>query len=163
MLRRIGLATGVAALSLSLLAPATLAGAPTRVYLPIEGPIEIDAGVFCPFPVRIDVLVNTEYGVTFTDDAGNVVRQLVGGRLVVQVTNASTGSTRLANISGPARTTIHADGSTTYELRGNSMPIGPGILMLTTGTVVQEYGADGTFLGQTHAGGTEEDLCVSLA
>ncbi|HEU0244775.1 MAG TPA: hypothetical protein VFQ75_12805 [Candidatus Limnocylindrales bacterium] len=162
MLRRTIAATGVVALALSLLAPVALASGPTRVYLPIDGPIEFAAGDPCAFPLRIDILVNTEYGVTFRDDAGNVVRQIVGGRLIISLTNESTGATITENISGPMLSTIHPDGSSSQVLLGNSLPFGPGEMWLTTGAVHVETDASGTITSITQHGGTRQNVCALL-
>ncbi len=159
MFRRIIAATGAIALALSLFAPAALADAPSRDYLPITGPLEFAAGDPCTFPIRIDVLVNTEYGVTFRDDAGNLVRQLVGGRLIVAITNVTTGASITENVSGPGIYRFHADGSLSAILRGNSLAFGPGEMWLTTGTVLVEVDASGAVASLTQHGGTRRAVC----
>ena len=163
MFRRIMAATGAFALALSLFAPAALAGGPSRDYLPITGPLEFAAGDPCTFPLRIDVLVNTEYGVTFRDDSGNLVRQIVGGRLIVTITNLTTGKSITENISGPGIYTAHPDGSMSTILLGNSLAFGPGEMWLTTGTVLVEADASGAIVSLTQHGGTRRAVCSLIA
>ena len=57
-------------------------GKPVREFLPAPEFIEFAPGELCEFGVRIDVLVNQEYGTTFTDDQGMPLRTIVTGRLV---------------------------------------------------------------------------------
>lgn len=163
MLRRVLALASSAALALAVAASPALAAHPTREYLPLPDSIDLAAGDACDFPVRIDILVNREYGVTFADDSGNVVRQLISGALIIGLTNTDNDRSITIDISGPAQFIVHADGSSTFILRGNSLPIVPGMLYRTTGTVVQEFDAGGNLLGTSPATGTETDLCPALA
>jgi hypothetical protein len=162
MPRRILALATAATLALALAAPAAAVG-PTREYLPLPDTIDLAAGDGCSFPVRIDVFVNREYGVTFADASGDLLRQLVSGALIIGLTNVGSDRSITIDISGPAEFVVHADGSSTFTLRGNSMPIAPGGLFRTTGTVVQEFDADGNLLSTSPATGRQIDLCAAIA
>jgi hypothetical protein len=161
MPRRILALATAATLALALAAPAAAVG-PTREYLPLPATIDLAAGEGCSFPVRIDVLVNREYGVTFADASGDLLRQLVSGTLIIGLTNVDNDRSITIDISGPAEFVVHADGSSTFTLRGNSMPLDPGGLFRTTGTVVQEYDSDGNLLSTTQTAGTRTDICAAI-
>ena len=162
MLKRLVVAAGAALLVLSAAVPAVLAARPSRDYLATPDYIDFGAGEACAFPVRLDFLVNKEYGVTFSDADGDFVRQLIAGTLIVGLTNTTNGKSITVDISGPAQVVGHADGTTTFILRGNSMPVVPGRLYTTTGTVVQEVDANGDLI-TSRATGTETDLCPALS
>jgi len=163
MLNRFVVAAGAALLVLSAAVPAVIAAAPSRDYLATPDYIDLGAGDACAFPVRIGFVANKEYGVTFADAQGNLLRQLIAGTLVVSLTNTLNGKSITVDISGPARVTAHADGSSTFVLRGNSLPLVPGRLYTSTGTVVQEIAADGSVLSTSKATGTETDRCAALS
>ena len=163
MLKRLVVTVGAALLALSAAAPAASATRPSRDYLATPDHIEFAAGEACAFPVRVDFFVNKEYGVTFADADGNFVRQLIAGTLIISLTNMSNGRSITVDISGPGRTIAHEDGSTTFILRGNSLPVVPGRLYTTTGTVVQEFDANGNLLSTAPATGTETDRCPALS
>jgi len=162
MLQRLVIAAGAALLVLSAAVPAVMAGRPSRDYLATPDYIEFGAGEACAFPVRVDFLVNKEYGMTFSNAEGTFVRQLIAGQLIISLTNTSNGRSITVDISGPGQVIAHADGSSTFILRGNSLPVVPGRLYTTTGTVVQELDADGNLLSTSTATGTENDRCPSL-
>ena len=163
MLKRLVVAAGAALLVLSAAVPAVMAARPSRDYLATPDFIVFGAGEACAFPVRLDFLVNKEYGVTFSDADENFVRQLIAGTLIVGLTNTTSGTSITIDISGPAVVIGHADGTTTFILRGNSLPFVPGRLYATTGTVVQELDENGDLLSTSSATGTETDLCPALS
>ena len=162
MLKRLVVAAGAALLVLSAAVPTVMAARPSRDFLATPDFIEFAAGEACAFPVRLDFLVNKEYGVTFRDADGDFVRQLIAGTLIVGLTNTTNGKSITVDISGPAQVIGHPDGTTTFILRGNSMPVVPGRLYTTTGTVVQEVDANGDLIA-SRATGTETDLCPALS
>lgn len=105
----------------------------------------------CPgFDVLVTPVVDNEYALTFSNGS-----TIITGRLVVKLTNLSTGKTIQVNVSGPSF--ISEDGST-LTLRGLSGifvtagQLGPGappasqvlsgvaVIDLTTGMVVSETG-----------------------
>jgi len=163
MLRRVLALASATVLVFAVTASPAMAARPTRDFLPLFDFIVIPAGDACAFPVRLDILENREYGVTFSDASGNVVRQLISGALIIGLTNVDNDRSITVDISGPAQIIVHADGSATYVLRGNSLPVVPGMLYRTTGTVVQEYDADNNLVSTSRATGTETDLCPALA
>jgi hypothetical protein len=116
------------------------AGKPVREFLPAPEFIEFAPGDLCEFGVRIDVLVNQEYGTTFTDDAGVPLRTIVTGRLVLKVTNLSDPSKSLVvNASGPGLVVYEGD-LIRVTLRGRSLVFLPGeepLLFLNSGQVVE--------------------------
>ena len=116
-------------------------GKPVREFLPAPEFIEFAPGELCEFGVRIDVLVNQEYGTTFTDDQGMPLRTIVTGRLVLKLTNLSDPSTSLVvNASGPGLVVYEGD-LIRVTLRGRSLIFLPGdesLLYLNSGQVVEE-------------------------
>jgi hypothetical protein len=102
---------GIAALAL-VLAGAAGADPPTRTYLP-AAPF---SGHFCPgFDVLVTPLVDKEYATTF--DNGAVI---ITGRLVIQVTNLSTGDSIVVNASGPGF--VSEDGTTVTFREDRDVP-----------------------------------------
>lgn len=142
-------------------APAAFAAAPIREPLGLPDSISLAAGDACAFPVRIDVLVNGEYTTTFPEENGDT-NILTTGRLIVRLVNESNGNEIIVNISGPGMTVIHADGSSTVTLSGQSLPFVPDHLYVTSGPVVQEYAADGTLLSTSGPSGNVRDMCLEL-
>jgi hypothetical protein len=144
-------------------APVLGGGQPTRAFAPIPSPIDLPAGVFCTFDVRVDILTNQEYAITFPADANGDVRQIITGRLIVSLTNVDSGASVVLNISGPGHLVYHSDGSLTDGFGGRSLPIQPGAaLVLTSGRVIQEFAADGrSILGPVN--GHSVDECVALS
>ena len=152
------------------LAPAGLAHAgPTREYLPIPTPLDLE-GVCPDLTIHADILVNREYGITFSDTNGDPVRMLTAGTLKVRLTNLDNGTSIVRNISGPGETIFHEDGSTTLTSRGtwfffysegqlDSDPSAHSVIL--NGRTVTLTRADGTqkILAQT---GTVEDVCAEL-
>jgi len=116
-------------------------GKPVREFLPAPEFIEFAPVDLCEFGVRIDVLVNQEYGTTFTDDQGMPLRTIVTGRLILKLTNMSDPSTSLVvNASGPGLVVYEGD-LIRVTLRGRSLIFLPGdesLLYLNSGQVVEE-------------------------
>jgi hypothetical protein len=150
------------ALVVSLGAPAVFAAGPSREPLALPDSISLAAGDACAFPVRIDVLVNGEYTTTFPEGNGET-RILTTGRLIVGLVNESSGAQIVVNISGPGLTVVHADGSSTVTLSGQSLPFVPGQLPVTSGPVVQEYAPDGSLLSTSGPDGHVRDMCAELS
>jgi hypothetical protein len=132
-------------------------GKPTRSPFPLE-PIEFPAGVVCSFALAIEIVVNQDVATTFPPTPNGDVVQLVTGRVVVRYTNVSTGTSITENLSGPARFTVHADGSLTIELWGpQGFPD-----FINWGRIVIEVSPDGvgTLVSQN---GHSEDVCAALS
>jgi hypothetical protein len=164
MKRSIALALCVAAFVLA----ATPASAvkPEREFLPSEDAVV--PGV-CPFDLGITVLENNAYITTFFDQEGNVTRQHLAGRLVVELSNEQTGESMVANISGPGTVTFTED-SEVWETVGPWLwlffpgDLGegePGMALLTTGRFVVEFTEEGLEILEQQ--GSVTDVCAVLA
>jgi hypothetical protein len=143
----------VSALTLSVVSIAA-ADPPTRTYLP-AAPF---SGHFCPkFDVLVTPIVDQEYATTFSN--GMVV---ITGRLVLQLTNLSSGSSIVVNASGPG--VISEDG--TIAFRGNSAIFDAGGL-LYPGSPPSSQLLSGVLAVDTNGNVTEtghiRDLCAELA
>lgn len=154
--------------SLMLVASAAPAAAaqPTREFLPAPEFIEFAAGELCDFPVRIDVLINKEYGTTFFDESGQPIHTIVTGRLILGLVNVDTSKAIVVNASGPGLVVYEGD-NIRVTLRGRALIFLPSdhLLYLNTGQVV-EFG-NGTIqpvvlpvISQT---GHRVDYCPILA
>jgi hypothetical protein len=164
MKRSIALTVLVAALVLAS-TPAS-AVKPVREFLPSED--AVIPGV-CPFDLGITVLENNAYITTFLDGEGNVTRQQVTGRLVVELSNEETDESVVANISGPGSITFTED-SEVWETVGPWLwlffpgDLGegePGMALLTTGRFVVEFSEEGVSILEQR--GEVTDVCALLA
>jgi hypothetical protein len=168
-MRRAAALCAVAVLITLTFAMSATAKAPTREFLPL--PDRIVLRNVCPdFRIVADILVNREYGITFTDANGDPIRMITQGSLVVRLTNPENGESIVLNISGPGELVFHADGSSTQTARGTWFlfffegQLGGGMSgtgFVNSGQVVFVNNADGTatILSQT---GRMEDVCVTL-
>ena len=104
------------ALALMLATPAAASG-PVRAPAPAPPSFDLPAEI-CGFVVHVDVLVNNEYSLTWSDEQGTPVRQIVTGNLVVQLTNTTNDASVTLNIPGPGTYVFHADGSNTLYAGG---------------------------------------------
>lgn len=141
--------------------PAVAAGGPMRVKLDIPSPATI--GGICSFDINYSVVVNNEYNIVFFDSAGNPVKVITEGNLVVTFTNASNGSSLTLKISGPGTTTINADGSQTIVFLGNGVLFTANDVIFSTGRVVivaPNPLSPGTIVSAT---GIQRSLCAMLA
>lgn len=164
MKRSIALTLLVAAL-VSAPAPAS-AVKPVREFLPAGD--AVIPGV-CDFDLGITVLENNEYITTFFDQEGNITRQHIAGRFVVELRNEETDASIVANISGPGTITF-TDDSSVWDTVGQWLWIffpgdlgagEPGMVLLTTGRFVVEFGPEGlTILEQR---GRTVDVCALLS
>jgi hypothetical protein len=137
-MRRVGTVAILSSLMLIASAAPVAAAGPTREFLPAPEFIEFAAGELCAFPVRIDVLVNKEYGTTFFDAAGQPTRTLVSGRLILRLVNLDTSKSIVVNASGPGLVVYEGD-NIRVTLRGRSLIFLPSdhLLYLNTGQVVE--------------------------
>lgn len=128
----------------------------------------IPAGVGCAgFAITVTIEVDDQRITTFFDQAGNPLRQTVTGRLVLTVTNDSTGESRTYRIGGASHLSFGADGSLTITLTGNSLvvlfpndvPPGPSTTQ-GSGRAVIRIDALFTLVSRT---GSVEDVCAALA
>jgi hypothetical protein len=139
---------------LSASAQGAFAEKPTREFVPVGS--DVIAG-FCPFDVLVDPTQTNLYVMTFTDRSGQVVKLIASGVLKVRLTNGTTGTSMVANISGPEQVRIDENGVT-------DAAVGPwligfpdeGKLLLTKGRLV--FGE-----GSASLRGTSRDVCALLA
>jgi hypothetical protein len=115
------------------------------------------------------VLENNEYITTFFDKEGNVTRQHVAGRFVVELRNEETDTSIVANISGPGTITF-TDDSAVWNTVGQWLWIffpgdlgegEPGMALLTTGQFVVEFGPEGVSILKRR--GRQVDVCALLS
>lgn len=168
-MRRVAMLCAVAVVITLMSATSAVAKAPTREFMPL--PDRIVLRNVCPdFRIVADILVNREYGITFTDANGDPIRTITQGSLVVRLTNPENGTSIVRNISGPGELVFHADGSSTQTARGAWFlfffegQLGAGMTgtgFVNHGQVVFVNNADGTatILSQT---GTFENVCDTL-
>jgi hypothetical protein len=118
-------------------APAA-AAKPTREFLPAPEFIEFAAGELCAFPLRIDVVLNREYGTTFFDAVGQPTHTIVTGSLILRIVNLDTSKSVLVNAGGPGLVVYEGD-NIRVTLRGRSLIFLPSdhLLYLNTGQVVE--------------------------
>lgn len=159
------LGTVIALVAIMAVAIPAAADGPTKAPI-INTPGELDG--FCSFPINVTFPVNDETMKTFYDSAGNPVRTLNDGRLVVTFTNMTTGKTVTENLSGPGQILYNVPaGSNTITFLGNSGVFiqgasGP-MLLLTSGKVVV-VAATLTSLGSlVSAVGRETNICSLLS
>jgi hypothetical protein len=116
-----------------LTAPSVSASGPVREKLDI--PPGTISGL-CTFDVDIAIPINTEYNIVFFDTAGNPVKAITQGRLIVTFTNVANGNSLTLNISGPGISTINPDGSQTIVFLGNGVLFTANDIIYNTGRVV---------------------------
>lgn len=168
-MRRVAMLCAVA-ISITLASStAALAEGPTREFMPLPDTIVLE-GVCPDLTIVADILVNREYGITFTDANGDPMRTLSQGSLKVRLTNPENGISIVRNISGPGETVYNADGSTTLTARGSWFifffegqlgpdTLGSGIINHGQIVIVNYPNGSAVVLSQT---GTAEDVCVTL-
>ncbi len=160
----------IALLALLLTPSIALADKPTREALPTGAPLAFAAGEVCAFPVLIEVVGNKEKALTFTDDSGNPVRQIITGTLRVRVTNEASGEALVVNVSGPVFLTFTEGGLATVTLGGRALlflragiDAPPAGVFLTSGRVVLAIGPEGEVTEIVSRTGRIQDLCAALA
>jgi hypothetical protein len=143
-----------------LLAAPTVSGAgPVRLKL------EIPPGTLtglCTFDVAYAIPISNEYNIVFFDSAGNPVKAITEGRLVVTFTNLSNGHRLTLNISGPGVATFNPDGSQTIVFLGNGVLFVGNSIVLNSGRVVlvaPDPLSPGVIVS---ASGLQRDLCQLL-
>lgn len=92
-------ALALAVTSALFISSSAAAARPSREFLP---PPDGLLDTSCGYEILVTFPVQNEYLTTFFDRAGNVVKFIVSGHLVVTFTNTATGESLTANISGPS-------------------------------------------------------------
>jgi hypothetical protein len=162
------LVTGVAALALAS-AVAVATAAPASAADP-DFSFDLEAGVACAFPLRVEGTGDKRIMREFTDQNGNVVRLLSAGKgFDLTFTNLSTDEfIELSSNGSVTQTTINADGTQTVKSTGHNVlilfetdvPAGPSTT-LYEGQLVYTIDANGVFTVESSSGRTT-DICALL-
>jgi hypothetical protein len=137
--------------------------------LPAE-PFTLDAS-FCGFEVGVTFPVNKEFARILKTADGSMTF-LSTGSLRVSLTNLETGKTIAENVSGPAKFTVHPDGSATLHGRGHGLEIlmpadaarfGLPTVAVVAGAGPVEIAPDGTFTSVSLQGHVLVDVCAALS
>jgi hypothetical protein len=155
-----------AALILAAAAPAS-ADKPLREPFPAE---DITITGSCDFDVRVHTVENKEFITSYFDDDGNLTRQIVNGRLVLELTNQEKPAESIVyNVSGPVFLTFFEDGSLDFVLGGRSLLFFfPGevedlpLVFVNSGQVTIHIDPEGNTVGVDQVGDVE-DVCAALA
>ncbi len=152
---------------LAVLATPVAAARPQRIFLE-AGDFELPAGLVCEFTLRVEIVVNREYVLIFPNAADGSHRELISGRFVQRLVNVETGASMVVNVSGPAKLTVRADGSTTLQARGRSSfyrfdgePGGPGF-WVTNGPLTYSFDSSGALV-HSQLPRNSLDVCAALA
>jgi hypothetical protein len=129
----------------------------------INGPVSYPAGVVCPFPVRVEPLIDST--VIHVLPNGDL---LITGRLIQEATNLQTGESMTFPRSGPLRLVFNPDGTVTDISLGQVLWTffrqdvgGPGLLLFK-GRVVIQSNTDGFATSVSHVP-NETDVCQALS
>jgi len=166
-LRRGGLRLGllgmlVGSVMLTLLVGSS-AAAPTST-------IDLDAGVACSFPLRIDITGGPQVTKTFTAADGSVRVLSAGKGSDLVFTNLATGATYALKGNGTVSwTRVDTSGSTRLTFSGHNVviyfptdvPAGPSTT-LVVGKEVIAVDSSGTFTRLARSG-TTTDICAALS
>ena len=137
------------------LVPGAAADSPSRDFVPAS---DFTISGSCSFDVGVEVLVNKEYSITFSDG-----QTLVQGALKLRLTNLSSpGQSVVLNVPGPGLFTTGSDGALTIDARGPWMFFFPGTLVYSPGHSTLVVSPEGAFT-LTQQGGTFTDLCAVLS
>jgi hypothetical protein len=125
---------------------------------------------FCGFRVRVTFPVNKEYSKILKSSDGSMT-SLVTGSLRVSFTNLETRNTITENVSGPAKITMHSDGSATFLGRGTGFEIlmpadaqrfGLPNVSVVAGALKEQDAPDGTITSLSLHGHVLVDVCAAL-
>lgn len=154
-----------------LTASPALAGRSHKWVLVPATPFTLAAG-FCGFQIRVTLPVDKEYDKTLKTSDGSMI--ILGtGSLKASLTNLSTGKVITENVSGPAKLTIHPDGSATGAAKGHVGPIaltpadaqrfGLPTVSITSGALTESVAANGVLTSLTLKGHILVDVCTALS
>lgn len=142
-------------------------GKPTRVPIPPAN-TDFPAGTACAFELNLTILTGKEKGILFPPEQNGDQVEQITGQLTASLTNVGNGKSMTANLSGPATVTFHADGSVTFDAKGNSffafaptdIPAGPDAF-ISKGPVNDFFSSSGQQILQSE-NGTKTDVCSAL-
>jgi hypothetical protein len=172
-MRRVGVIAALGALlgllgGMATAAPA-LARGPKWQFQPAE-PFTLDAS-FCGFEIGVSFPVDKQYAKVLKAADGSMTFLITGaGR--VSLTNLETGKTLTESLSGPAKFTVHPDGSATLHGRGRGLAIftpadaarfGLPTVSVDAGAGTVEIAPDGTFTAVSLRGHVLVDVCTALS
>ncbi len=100
----------------ALISSSAMADTVTRTPSPVPLPFTIVG--LCQFDVLAQAVINGEYTISFVNQNGVLVKQIVAGAFIVTFTNLSNNTSITKNISGPGILTFNADGSVTLDILG---------------------------------------------
>jgi hypothetical protein len=146
-----------------------LARGPKWQLVPAE-PFTLDAS-FCGFEIGVTFPVNNSFAKILKTADGSMTF-LSTGSLRASLTNPETGKTITENVSGPAKFTVHPDGSATLLGRGHGLSIlvpdvaarsglPPVAVVAGAGTV--EIAPDGTITSVSLNGHVLVNVCTALS
>lgn len=134
------------------LASAALAAQPQVINLP---PVEFDDPYICGGDPVLHVAYTGTFKLTlFFDNAGNLVRDAIGGggRITVTFSDPQSGRSLTGSSPAPFRTTYNADGSvaqvSTDGLNAAITIAGAGIVLLDAGSLTWDGGFGGPVLAE---------------
>jgi hypothetical protein len=149
--------------------PALAGRGPKWQFLPAQ-PFTLPAS-FCGFKVRVAFPVNKEYTKLLKTSDGTMIT-LATGAFKASYTNLSTGKTITVNESGPAKITVHPDGSAVLAFKGHtgfdltraaSQRFGVPRVFVTAGAVTLSIDAAGNTTSATMHGHVLVDICAALS
>ena len=140
---------------------------PVREFVPNE---DVVVEGICSFDVAVNIVANKEFTTSFFDDEGNLEREIVTGKFVVELVNLSNpDNSVVVNISGPATFTFQGETATLqtggqwllWFFPGELGPDDPGMIVLTSGRWVIEIADDQpTIISRS---GATQDVCALLS
>ena len=148
-------------------------GADPRIPFPPPDQVDLAAGDYCDFPVRITFQDANQFIISQTVDPATGITTLhITGRARATATNQATGKSVSFNISGPGTLVLNPNGSFSADLAGpnllwttrqNSFP-GVPTISYTTGHLTFAVDASGQTTSYSLAGGARQtDVCALLA
>jgi hypothetical protein len=126
---------------------------------------------FCGFKLRVTFPVNKEFTKLLKASDGSMT-MLGSGSLRVTYTNLSTGKAITENVSGPAKVTMHADGSITFRGKGHgghflspadAKRFGLPTVSVDAGAFTESIAASGVITSLSLHGHVLMDVCAALS